>query len=190
MAAAVATMTDYSQMLRPQLYDLCLERGFQGVAKRTKRELASLLESADREEADLRLLRHRRRMLQQQQAEEERQMKMADATIADLRLWFPEKSTQQKQQRTLTTHILKAIMHGFPCYPILSAILFAAIPKQKVEATRATATTAPIKPVTEYFLEEHQLYQAQTQTQAHPTFTIYPFIPLNEASGPYYKRHD
>ena len=185
-----AAQPDYTQMLRPELYSLCLERGFQGVARRTKRELASLLESADRELADLRWVRRAKRA---KIAEQEKQQMMV-AEVADLQM---ADAIASKQRPTIAAHILKALMHGFPSYPILTATLFATICKQKVgstickqkvESMRATVeTVTPAKPI-EYFLEEHQIYQLQTQ--AHPTFTVYPFIPLNEASGPCYKRYD
>lgn len=160
---AAAAQPDYAQMRRPELFGLCVERGFQGVARRTKRELASLLQSADRELADL---RWRRRRQQQRQQEEQRQMIAADAVVADLR------SAESKQPLTIANHILKALMHGFPQYPILTATLFASLGVSKVETAHGASESCP------------------TATQAHPTFTVYPFIPLNEASGPHYKRHD
>lgn len=136
---------DYTAKGRFELIDICILRGFRGIAKKTKRELVSLLESADREMADLRLLRQRRRDAAKREAEE-RQMRVATTVAAN---------------PTFAASIRRAIFHGFPQYPILTAVLIAA---QKFESAEATLS-ATHKP--QYYIEEHELFPAHYITSPH-----------------------
>ena len=141
-------VADYTQMMRPQLLDICIERGFSGLSHKTKRELVGLLQSADREIADLRQLRRRRRAAAA--AAEERQMKAADADCRSATAASP------LQHPKFKTHILNAIMHGFPQYPVLTAVLSAL---RKIEEAPETQRAAD-KPI-QYYIEEHELFPAR-----------------------------
>ena len=133
---------DYTSKKRPELLDLALERGFQGVAKRTKRELISLLESADREMADLRLRQRRRRQMVEQ-------LQMQAAEVADL----PITEQQQPQphslyKRTIAYHLLKAITSGSLHLPLLTAAFFASATHAKNEKPSApTFTVHSLQPL-------------------------------------------
>jgi hypothetical protein len=139
---------DYAAKKRPELLALCQERGVHGISHKTKRELIGLLESADREAADLRRQRQRRL---QQQADEEQQMKAAE--VADLPL---ADHKQPPYKRTIAHHLIKAIMTGFPQCPLLTAAMFAA----------TTSKNETIQPPLQKVTQAFTIYPLQALNEA------------------------
>lgn len=180
---AAAATPDYTQMKRPELVHLCADRGLQGTARRTKRELASLLEAADRELADLRWRRRMRRQAVAQEQEQQQQQHQssdlpADSFLADSML----PSTTPMPLQTFAAHIRRALLRGFPPYPILTAVLLTAVAASNKQKVEESACAKPQLPPQAYYIEECQLYPALPPTS--------PLYFTNDPPQPQHKRHD